>query len=203
MDPLRFDALPEWRRRSRKCTPPTRFRPTAKAGTRVRLQRFPRRSPIWARREPLPTFRPPTTGWSPPLTFSPSATNFDQAVCILFRMQTVGLGTTAGYVLNYNVTDGAFRLNGIAGEAAVNPTLAESDLKLDPTAHTYRFVLSTYADNLLGQIFQLPDTNNPIFSRRLPDQAPSRRARLACWSLTAMTSAPTRAPTPPLTIIAR
>lgn len=80
---------------------------------------------------------------------------------ILFRANTIGLGTTAGYVFNYNPTDGNLQLNTVAGEAAV-ATTAQTPVPLDPTAHDYRMVLSVYDDFLLGQVFRLPDTSNPV-----------------------------------------
>jgi hypothetical protein len=87
----------------------------------------------------------------------------DQAIGFLFRANSIGLGTTVGYVMNYNVTDGNLQFNTVDQEAAVS-TIAEVHIPMDPVAHDYRWVLSTYGPNLLGQVFQLPDTNNPIAS---------------------------------------
>ena len=89
-------------------------------------------------------------------------TGIDQAFGILFRANDIGLGTTAGYVFNYNVKNANLQLNTIANEAAAD-TIAEVNIPMNPV-NRYRWVLSTYDDNFLGQVFLLPDTNNPIAS---------------------------------------
>lgn len=89
-------------------------------------------------------------------------TTMDQAFGPLFFAIEVGPGTTTGYVMNYNVSGSVIQLNSIAGEQPT--TIAETPLTLNPAAHTYRWELSAYSGNLLGRVFQLPDTNNPIGS---------------------------------------
>jgi hypothetical protein len=89
-------------------------------------------------------------------------TKIDQAFGILFRANNIGLGTTEGYVFNYNSADFNLQLNTIAGEAAAD-TIAEVHVVMDPS-HQYRWVLTAYDNNVLGQVFQLPDTTNPIAS---------------------------------------
>ncbi|MFN0068253.1 MAG: hypothetical protein ACKVYV_11515 [Limisphaerales bacterium] len=90
-------------------------------------------------------------------------TGSDQAWGILFRANTIGLGQTEGYVFNYNSSDGDLQLNRVAGEAEAG-TIAETPVPMDPAAHDYRWVLSIYDDLLVGQVYQLPDTNNVLAS---------------------------------------
>lgn len=82
---------------------------------------------------------------------------------ILFRAQDVGIGTTVGYVYNYNAANLDLQINRIAYEAEAG-TIAEIHVPLAPATQNYRMVLSTYGPNLLGQLFQLPDLENPIAS---------------------------------------
>jgi len=84
----------------------------------------------------------------------------DHAFGILVRATGIGLGSTDGYVMNYNSADGDLQINEVAGE---NPTtVAEVAVPLDPIQNRYRWVFTGYNDNLVGQVFALPDTNNPV-----------------------------------------
>jgi hypothetical protein len=77
----------------------------------------------------------------------------------LVRASNIGLGTTDGYVMNYNSADGDLQINEISGE---NPTtIAEVSVPLDPTRNRYRWVFTGYSDSLVGFVYALPDTNNP------------------------------------------
>lgn len=87
----------------------------------------------------------------------------DQAVGLLARLDALGLGVTSGYTMNYNTLDQNVQINEIAGEAPT--TIAENAAALKPSvSNPIRFVFSGYEGNLLGQVFQMPDTNNPLVS---------------------------------------
>lgn len=89
-------------------------------------------------------------------------TNVNQAFGLLVRATSIGLASTDGYVMNYNVADGDLQINAVLGE---NPgTIAETPLLMTPSAGPYRWVFSGYGENLLGQVFVLPDLDNPIGS---------------------------------------
>src|SRR6185503_2615069 len=55
----------------------------------------------------------------------------DQAFGLLVRASSIGLGTTDGYVMNYNSADGDLQINEIAGESP--NTIAEVSVPFDPT----------------------------------------------------------------------
>lgn len=80
---------------------------------------------------------------------------------ILFRANTIGVGTTSGYILDYLPTDDLFQLNRVASEAAAG-TLAQTTIFLDPARFDYRWQLSTWGGTLLGLVYQLPDDRNPV-----------------------------------------
>ena len=88
----------------------------------------------------------------------------DQAFGFLFLASNIGPGATDGYVMNYNVRGANLQLNVVTGEAPGQNAIGETHLPMDPTKHTYRWELSGYNGNLLGRIFQFPDTQNPISS---------------------------------------
>ncbi|HAB16515.1 MAG TPA: hypothetical protein PLX89_11590 [Verrucomicrobiota bacterium] len=87
----------------------------------------------------------------------------DVAFGILFRANNIGPGSTEGYVFNYNALDENLQLNPIAGEAA-GDTIAQTPVMLDPVRFDYRWELSMWGPNLVGRVFQLPDTKNPVAS---------------------------------------
>lgn len=87
----------------------------------------------------------------------------DVAFGFLFRANTVGAGTTAGYVMNYNALDEDLQLNVVEGEAAT-VTIAETPVYMDPERFDYRWELTTWGGNLLGRVFQDPDFDSPIAS---------------------------------------
>jgi hypothetical protein len=90
------------------------------------------------------------------------ATNVDQAFGLLVRASNIGLGSTDGYVMNYNVADGNLQINTVASESPT--TIAQSHLPMMPLGGPYRWVFTGYGDNFLGRVFVLPDLNNPIGS---------------------------------------
>jgi len=87
----------------------------------------------------------------------------DVAFGFLFRANDIGPGTTRGYIMNYLPTDDVLQFNTVENEAA-GTTLADATILLDPLTHNYRWELSTWGPNLVGRVFQLPDTQNPIAS---------------------------------------
>lgn len=87
----------------------------------------------------------------------------DVAFGFLFRANTVGAGTTAGYVMNYNALDEDLQLNVVEGEAAT-VTIAETPVYMDPERHDYRWELTTWGGNFLGRVFQAPDFDSPVAS---------------------------------------
>ena len=86
----------------------------------------------------------------------------NQSFGFLIRASNVGIGTTLGYVMNYNATEGVLQLNEVTQEAPT--TIAETPVFLNPSQRHYRWVCSGYGDNLLGQVFALPDMDNPVAS---------------------------------------
>ncbi len=74
-----------------------------------------------------------------------------------------GPGTTDGYVMNYHASDQSLEINIVQDEG--NNNVADADLAVDfNDGKRYRLVFSGFDGNLLGQMFQLPDTNNPLAS---------------------------------------
>lgn len=88
--------------------------------------------------------------------------NPDQAFGIITRVGNTGLGSTDGYVLNYNSFLNSLQINELNNESPT--TIAEVGLFLKQNKNRYRLVFSGYDQNLLGQVFALPDTNTPIAS---------------------------------------
>lgn len=88
----------------------------------------------------------------------------NQAIGLLFYANDVGPGTTYGYIMNYNVRGANLEFNVVLNEAANNAAIGAVHLPMDPSRHTYRWELTGYDGNLLGRVFQFPDTNNPISS---------------------------------------
>jgi len=126
----------------------------------------------------IQTPAPPVPDAGPARAFSyrsPNYTNFvvsvdilawdrtvDQAFGVLSRATNPGLGATDGYVMNFNPADGNLQINEVSGEAP--NTIAETPASLDSAQARYRWVFSGYNDSLVGQVYALPDTNNPVAS---------------------------------------
>jgi hypothetical protein len=106
--------------------------------------------------------------------------NWDDTIRELFgiaaRINTPGLGTTAGYLLTWeeggaplpNTTGGDFDLLRIQGEGATEATQMESSIPGQNSGiHltngvSYRFVYTAKGFNFEARIFQLPDTTTPV-----------------------------------------
>lgn len=90
-----------------------------------------------------------------------------QTFGLVFRAQNIGLGTTTGYIFNYNAQQaaggrGQLQINRVAGEAGAG-TLAAADITFDP-ARRYRFVLSVAGTNFTGRVYDLADLTAPLAS---------------------------------------
>ena len=94
--------------------------------------------------------------------------NLPQAVGILARVSTPGLGTTLGYAFTWqrgNVTSdtaGDVDISVITGEDPDEVSVSEPDsIHLTP-GNSYRFVFIGRESTLEGRVYQLPETNTPV-----------------------------------------
>ena len=90
----------------------------------------------------------------------------NQAFGLLVRADpgSIGLGTTTGYVLNYDPNQqgggrGQFQINRVTSELPT--TLASANITLDP-AHRYRFVMTGAGSTMTGQIYDFLDLTTPL-----------------------------------------
>lgn len=88
-------------------------------------------------------------------------TNLDQAVGLLARVSTPGLGTTTGYAFTYQEGDHDFSIALITGEEGNDISGSSKPLTLYPT-NQYRLVFIGSGAQLEGRVYQLPDTRTPI-----------------------------------------
>lgn len=86
------------------------------------------------------------------------------------RITTPGLGTSSGYLLTYdrgtpsNQTDGNMDIVRIDNEQSTTLSHVGSDtIHLQP-GQQYRFAFIGNGSSLTGQVYQLPDTSNPVVS---------------------------------------
>jgi hypothetical protein len=90
----------------------------------------------------------------------------NQAFGILGRGDNIGLGTTQGYVCNYNPNQtssqpgGQFQINRATNEAE-DGTLASANVTLEPGRH-YRMVFMGVGTTLTGRLYDLEDLTRPI-----------------------------------------
>ncbi len=93
----------------------------------------------------------------------------DQAIGLFARARQLGLGTTDGYVFNYNprqtvvegVPQGQVQINRVVNEES-DDTIAFFNITLDPTQNDYRFVFRGNGNTLTGQIFTVADPSTPV-----------------------------------------
>jgi hypothetical protein len=87
--------------------------------------------------------------------------NLDQAVGILARTSTPGLGSTNGYALSYSPLSGDLDISKVTGEAPddLDPG---ARIPLDPAAGDYRLVFEGRGDRLTGKLFDLTDLTTPL-----------------------------------------
>ena len=95
--------------------------------------------------------------------------NLNQAIGLFARAGTIGLGTTRGYVFNYNprqsdvegVPQGQVQINRVRNEGA-EETIASFNVTLEPTQNDYRFVFRGAGSTLTGEIFTIADALTPV-----------------------------------------
>ncbi|MBI4657670.1 MAG: hypothetical protein HY735_02270 [Verrucomicrobia bacterium] len=98
----------------------------------------------------------------------------NQAFGFLFRAENIGLGTTTGYVLNYNTEQasggrGQLQINRVAGERD-SGTIGASNITLDLN-HRYRLVLVARGSEFTAQIYDLLDLTSPLAGFTVNDSA--------------------------------
>ncbi len=101
-----------------------------------------------------------------------------QAFGIAARVTTPGLGTTAGYLFSWEPGSGS--LPGVSnGDLDISRLVAETPVGQIETApsglhltkgKSYRFVFMGHGSDFEGQVYELPDTTNPLI--RLPAHDP-------------------------------
>lgn len=90
----------------------------------------------------------------------------NQAFGIFGRSDNIGLGTTQGYVCNYNPNQtssqpgGQFQINRVTDEAEAG-TVATANVTLQP-GRRYRMVFMGVGTTLTGKLFDLEDLTQPI-----------------------------------------
>ena len=99
-----------------------------------------------------------------------------QAFGVLGRVGTPGLMQTTGYAFTYErgsgvtPTSGDLDISRLDGEVPTTIEVGPSGIHLDPTKD-YRFVLIGKGPNLQGQIYELPNLNNPLVVLNATDSA--------------------------------
>jgi hypothetical protein len=86
----------------------------------------------------------------------------NQAYGFLIRATDIALGSTKGYVMNYNSLDGNLQINEVSNEAPT--TIAQTAVPMFPDSGPYRWVFTAYDVVLLGQVFSMSDLQNPLGS---------------------------------------
>ena len=86
--------------------------------------------------------------------------NLNQSFGILARINTPGLGTTAGYAFTYQTSGHDVQISSITAEAPtdVSPTVS---VTLNPT-NRYRFVLEGNGAQLVGRVYLASDLSTPL-----------------------------------------
>jgi hypothetical protein len=96
-------------------------------------------------------------------------TNLDQAIGLVARVRQVGLGSTDGYSMTYQVADKNIQITSILDE---NPDPADPNYGTVPTTGddvvdmvpgaSYRFVFIGVGSQLTAKVFMHPDLTNPV-----------------------------------------
>lgn len=89
-------------------------------------------------------------------------TGVDEAFGLLIRAGNIGIGSTTGYVMNYNAADGNLQINSITEESP--DTIGQTAIPLNPANGPYRFVGTASDDLFVVQVFRVSDTVNPLGS---------------------------------------
>ena len=103
----------------------------------------------------------------------------NQAFGFLFRAESIGLGTTTGYVLNYNVQHpsggrGQLQINRVSGERD-SGTIGAANISFDPNRR-YRLVFTVAGGDFSAQIYDLLDLTTPLASFPASDATSSQGA---------------------------
>lgn len=103
----------------------------------------------------------------------------NQAFGFVFRGENIGLGTTTGYVLNYNTQQasggrGQLQINRVAGERDTG-TIGAANISLDPSRR-YRLALTATGSDFAVQIYDLLDLTAPLAAFPAIDSSSSRGA---------------------------
>jgi hypothetical protein len=89
----------------------------------------------------------------------------DQAIGLLARMTQLGLGTTDGYALTYQVPDHDIDITRFTDEGAVEttsiPLTPTDDIQMIP-GRSYRYVWIGKADQFTVRVYELPNLTTPI-----------------------------------------
>jgi len=86
----------------------------------------------------------------------------DEAYGLIVRGSNLGIGTSGGFVMNFNALDDDLQINSVTGEAP--DTIAETPVRLRPGEGPFRWVFTSDGINLLGQVFLRSDLSNPLAS---------------------------------------
>lgn len=102
-----------------------------------------------------------------------------QALGFVFRGDNIGLGTTTGYILNYNTQQaaggrGQLQINRVAGERDTG-TIGSANITLD-TNRRYRLVLTTVGADFFARIYDFLDLTAPLAAFPANDSTSSRGA---------------------------
>lgn len=99
--------------------------------------------------------------------------SLDQSIGFLFRTETLGIGTTTGYSMNYNAQQisggpGQIQFNKVTGEVP-SGAIRYAELNLEP-GRGYRFCMTARGTTLIGQVYDLANLTSPIvtFSKEDP-----------------------------------
>jgi hypothetical protein len=87
----------------------------------------------------------------------------DQAIGLMARVSDTGLGTTDGYALTYQVPDHDIDITRIVNEGGPSVPLSPTSggVTFVP-GKSYRFVFIGKGTQLIGRIYELPNTDTPI-----------------------------------------
>lgn len=102
-----------------------------------------------------------------------------QALGFVFRGENIGLGTTTGYILNYNTQQaaggrGQLQINRVAGERDTG-TIGAANITLD-TTRRYRLALTAVGGDFSVQIYDLLDLTAPLAAFPAHDSMSARGA---------------------------
>ena len=87
----------------------------------------------------------------------------EQAIGLLARLREIGLGTTDGYAMTYQVADGDIDITTFTNEVPADSLdLVGSDVVNMQLGESYRYVFEGKGVDFTVKVYLLPDTVNPI-----------------------------------------